>query len=296
MAQHMDKVNPAGMNTMNGPTSKVILITGASSGIGQVCASHLADNGYTVYGTTRDENWPDDKNSGLSYKTIFMDVNNTESVVMAVNEIQAAEGHLDGVINNAGFGISGPLELTTIEEAQAQFETNYFGIMRVCSAVLPVMRAQGSGYIINITSLGGLIGLPYQGVYSATKFAAEGFSEALYGELRSKGIKVVIIEPGDFATAFTRNRRVIAGAENDIIYNSEFKRTLSVIESDELNGDNPVKIARLAEKILRSPDPKLRYRVGSLSQKFSIVLKKIIPDKLFARIIMDHYRVGKSES
>ncbi len=269
----------------------IVLITGASSGIGQNCATFLAQKGYTVYGTTRDRNWQTGSSSPLPYTNIFMDVTDTGSVHAAVDKIVEKEGRLDAVINNAGFGISGPVELTAIEEARAQFDTNYFGIMRVCSAVLPAMRSQRTGYIINISSLGGLIGLPYQGVYSATKFAVEGLSEALYSELHSTGVKVVLIEPGDFHTAFTKNRNQIAKADSDGAYSAEFQRTLKVIESDETNGDDPTKIAVLIDRILCSSNPKMRYRVGSLSQKFSVTLKKIIPDKLFAWIIRDHYQV-----
>jgi len=280
---------------ISGDEQQVVLITGASSGIGRSCATYLAEKGYKVYGTTRNRQGFEDSNSKLPFNSIFMDVNDIESVNSAIEKILASEQRLDAVINNAGFGIGGPVEFTSIEEAQAQFDTNLFGIMRVCSAVLPAMRSQGAGYIINISSLGGLIGLPFQGLYSATKFAVEGLSEALYGELRSQGIRVVLIEPGDFATAFTKNRKQIAKPLTDTNYATDFQRTLSVIESDEMNGANPIKIAQLIDKILRTPNPRLRYRVGSFSQKLSVVLKKIIPDRLFAWIIMDHYQVGKSD-
>ena len=154
------------------------------------------------------------------------------------------------------------------------------------------MRNQGCGYIINISSIGGVIGLPFQGLYSASKFAVEGLTEALYKEVRSFGIRVVLIEPGDFFTAFTANRKITAQSQTNPAYKNQFEHTLGIIESDEKNGASPEKIARLLVKIIRDPNPRLRYRVGFLSQKIAVTLKKFLPQKLFDWIIMQHYQPG----
>jgi len=177
--------------------SRVVLITGASRGIGKACAERLVAEGDNVYGTSRH---PEAENGDRNLHMLAMDVNRDESVNAAVNKILAVERRIDVVINNAGFGIAGSVEDTSVEEGKSLFETNFFGVLRVCRAVLPTMRNMGRGTIINISSLGGRIGLPYQGLYSATKFAIEGLSEALRMELRQFGIDVTLVEPGDVCT------------------------------------------------------------------------------------------------
>ena len=159
---------------------RVVLVTGASSGIGKCCAEYLCNKGYRVYGTSRKADSSDSKQrpSNInSTQMIRMDVTDEPSVKQGVADIIARESRIDVVINNAGFGIIGALEDTSIDEAKSQLETNFFGALRVCRAVLPTMRKQRSGYIVNISSIGGLIGLPFQSAYSASKFALEGASE-----------------------------------------------------------------------------------------------------------------------
>ncbi len=265
-------------------SSKIVLITGASSGIGKCTADHLATKGYQVYGTSRHpDSCPGIKNGFM----IKMDVRDTASVKEAIAHIVEKEGHIDVLVNNAGFGIGGAIEETSTEMVKALFDTNFFGICRVLQEVLPVMKRQAQGLIINISSIGGIIGLPFQGIYSASKFAVEGFSEALYKELSSTGIKVVLIEPGDFKTEFTANRQNIK-TENSA---DDFQRSLNVIEHDEQNGQPPLKIAYLIEKIINTPTPRLRYAVGALDQKLSIFLKKILPNRWFDQIIMSYYKL-----
>jgi NAD(P)-dependent dehydrogenase (short-subunit alcohol dehydrogenase family) len=149
-----------------------------------------------------------------------MDVTDDESVQHAIDAILQREGRLDIVVNNAGIAIAGPLELTSIEEAKRQFDVNLFGAFRVCRAVLPSMRRQGSGYIVNVCSIGGLIAIPYQPLYRASKFALEGMTESLRLEVRSFGIRVVIIEPGDTKTEITQNRRMAEASANPQVYSS----------------------------------------------------------------------------
>ncbi|MGC8873617.1 MAG: SDR family NAD(P)-dependent oxidoreductase, partial [Chloroflexia bacterium] len=160
---------------MGNAEKPVVLITGASSGIGLACARYLADRGYRVFGTSRHpEACPPEP-----FPMIQMDVCDDASVLRGVEAVRERAGRIDVLVNNAGIGYGGAIEDTSLEEAHRQFETNFFGALRLCRAVLPIMRAQGSGLIVNMSSIGGLIGLPFQGLYSATKFALEGMSEAL---------------------------------------------------------------------------------------------------------------------
>lgn len=265
-------------------SSKVVLITGASSGIGKCAADHLAAKGYQVYGTSRHpESCPGIKNGFM----IKMDVCDTASVKGAIANIVDTEGHIDVLVNNAGFGIGGAIEDTSTDMVKALFDTNFFGVCRLLQEVLPVMRRQSEGLIINMSSIGGIIGLPYQGIYSASKFAVEGLSEALYKELSSTDLKVVLIEPGDFKTGFTANRQNIKTENNA----DDFQRSLDVIEHDEQNGQPPLKIAYLIEKIINTPNPRLRYAVGAFDQKLSLFLKRILPNRWFDQIIMSYYKL-----
>lgn len=270
--------------------NKVILITGASSGLGQACASHLAQRGLLVFGTSRRASAAEAEPLTNPFEMIPMDVTRDDSVQQGIRSVLKKAGRLDVVVNNAGFGLAGAVEDTSLTEAKEQFETNFFGALRVCTAVLPVFRGQQGGCIINISSLGGRIGLPYQGLYSASKFALEGLSEALYQELRPLGIRVVVIEPGDFNTPFTANRQVATSSRTNPAYKTCFEQALKVIESDETNGSSPARIAHLVERIIADPDPSLYYTVGALTQRLSPTLKNLLPGRFFEWIIRQHYR------
>jgi NAD(P)-dependent dehydrogenase (short-subunit alcohol dehydrogenase family) len=265
---------------------KVILVTGVSSGIGRVCATELARQGHRVYGTSRAP-----RNEDCNFTMLPMNVADTASVRTAVQMLLERESRIDVVINNAGFGCGGAIEDTAIEEAHTILETNFFGALRVCHAVLPTMREQESGTIINISSIGGLISLPFQGLYSASKYALEGMSEALRMEVKRFGIHVVLVEPGDTRTQFTANRRTTHSAEKSPIYREAYRRALAQIEADEHNGASPEAVARTVMQIVATPRPKVRYVVGPLHQKLAIPVKRLIPSGLFERIIMMVYRM-----
>jgi len=282
------EITNAGHVTEGGILNRVVLITGASSGIGKACAKRLAAEGDRVYGTSRH---PNGETGVPNTQMIAMDVNSDESVNAAIEQIISAEGRINIVVNNAGVGIAGAIEDTSIEEARALFETNFFGMLRVCRAVLPVMRKSQRGTIVNTSSLGGRIGLPYQGLYSATKFAVEGMSEALRMEVHQFGIRVIMIEPGDFRTGFTKNRRYVSAAQQDSVYGGSFERTIKVAEKDEQSGSSPEQIARLLVRILRSRSPKVRYSVGGISQRGAAILKQILPSRVFEWALMKYYRV-----
>jgi len=264
--------------------SRVILITGASSGIGKASAKYLMEQGHIVYGTSR---YPGSYPKPDGYTILQMDVADSDSIQNAVNQIFKDNDKIDVLINNAGFGIAGAIEVTSLDKAKEQFDTNFFGTVRLIKSVLPIMRQQSSGLIVNISSIGGIIGLPYQSMYSASKFAVEGLTESLYKELRSTNINVVLLEPGDFKTGFTEKREISKNAE----HSNTFKTALEVIENDENNGQNPIMIGKLLNKIINKPNPRLRYVIGAFDQKLAAFLKGILPNRIFDWIIMKHYKV-----
>jgi len=272
---------------MGDAKAKVVLITGASSGIGQACALHLARRGYQVFGTSRRPQPGADE----PFEMIPMDVTDDESVRQGVATVLARAGRLHAVVNNAGFGFGGAVEDTSNDEAREMFETNFFGMLRVCRAVLPHLREQRAGTIVNVSSLGGLFAQPFVGLYCATKFAMEGATEALRMEVRPFGIRVVMIEPGDTRTGFTANRRRTQASQGSSPYADNMQRCLAVIEHDEHAGISPEAVARLLERILRSRSPRLRYPVASAFQRFAAAAGKLMPGGLFEWALMRYYRV-----
>jgi len=267
---------------------KIILITGASSGLGEACAKFLFKKGYKVYGTSRNVSKVDKKDT---FEMIQMDVNDDDSVKKAIASILKKEGRIDVVVNNAGWGVSGSIEDISITDAKNLFETNFFGALRVIKEVLPLMRKQQKGKIINISSIGGILGLPFQGLYSATKFAIEGMTEALRMEVKSFDIDVVLVEPGDFKTGFTASRKKARYSDSSSVYHSASITAHKIFENDEQQGCNPILVAKLVDKIIQSSHPKLRYRVGSFSQKFIASMKGVISDRIVQWILMKYYKL-----
>jgi NAD(P)-dependent dehydrogenase (short-subunit alcohol dehydrogenase family) len=270
-------------------SGRVVLITGASSGIGEACARHLAQHGFRVFGTRRGAG---DAPAAEGFQTVVMDVDSDASVAGGVAEVLRRAGRIDAVVNNAGWALAGAVEDTSADEARAQMETNLLGAWRVCRAVLPSMRAAGRGHIVNIGSIGGRVGLPFQAAYSASKFAVAGFTEALSGEVRPFGIHAVLIEPGNYRTSITARRRIAAGAENGSAYVAAFGRTLEVMERDEGRGGAPEEVARLVHRILRSRSPRLRYMVGPAGERLAAALgKALLPGRTFERVVMRLYGI-----
>lgn len=266
--------------------SEVVFITGISSGFGKHIASFLAQKGFTVYGTCRK------KCEHHPHVHVFeLDVNDKEAIRLAVQDIVNAEGKIDILINNAGMHVGGPSEVVPDEDILLIMQTNFIGFVNTIKAVLPVMKVKKSGLILNFSSIGGLMGLPFQGYYSASKFAVEGFSSALRMELRPFNIKVVVINPGDFHTKNTLNRRnyFINGQIAD--YEQQFRDSLRIIESDERGGWDPQKMARKIYKIIISNNKSYRYVIASFEQKLAVLLKRILPDALFDAILRSHYGI-----
>ena len=263
----------------------VALVTGASSGIGLVCAQRLQQRGYQVYGASRHIA----PSVAPHIHCLSMNVDDDESVRRSVAQIIETKARIDVVINCAGYGVAGAIEDTSIEEIRAQFETNLFGVVRVCQHVLPTMRQQKSGLIINVSSLAGLTALPFQGIYSASKFALEGMTESMRMEVAPFGIRVVLIEPGDFATGFTGQRRRAAAAHALSPYHVECEKALGRMAHDETHGSHPEIIAALIERIIATPAPRLRYSAGLMAQRFGVALKPFLSQKFYEKMLMRMY-------
>jgi NAD(P)-dependent dehydrogenase (short-subunit alcohol dehydrogenase family) len=274
---------------MGKPQRRVVLVTGASSGIGKATAEHLHAAGYRVYGASR-------RTLPCAIPWLTLDVTDDASVAGCIVTILRDETALDAVINCAGYGIAGAVEETSIEEARAQFETNFFGTLRVCRAVLPAMRAQHAGLIVNIGSLAGLVAIPFQSLYSASKFALEGLTEALRMEVKQFGIDVSLIEPGDFHTGFTAARIRTAASTGETPYQAAFTAALGQMERDETSGPSPAIVARLVERIVQTAHPRLRYRAGKPTQTFSVSLKHVLPGEVFEGLVMQAYGMGRKKS
>lgn len=263
----------------------IILITGISSGFGKAMAERLSADGHTVYGTCRRNVEPI---PGVTY--IKAEVTSDEDCRSAVRQVLDEQGRIDVFINNAGMGIGGPLEFSSLEQAQRQMDVNWMGMVRFLHWVVPAMRAQKSGKIICVSSIGGLMGLPFQGLYSASKFAIEGYCEALRLELRQHGVKVVVIEPGDFATSFTASRDSVAGHEVHEAYPA-YARSLESIEKDETGGLKPAVLANKVSKIVKCKNPRYNYIISTLEQRLSVLLKAILPHRWFAAILASYYKL-----
>lgn len=266
--------------------SKVIFITGASSGIGKAIGEYLSGKNYSVFGTSRNP----DRIKDSKFPLVKMDVNDTDSIRIAISEVISQTERIDVLINNAGVGITGPIEETPESEIENAFSTNLFGPINVIKAVLPQMRKQGAGHILNITSIAGYMGLPYRGIYSATKAALEITIEAMRMETLQFGIKMTNVAPGDFATNIAAGR-YHAPVLEDSPYKKAYSNTLELMDKHVEGGEDPLKMAKVVHKIINTPNPKIHYRVGAPMQKFSIVLKRILPDKVYENLLLKHYNL-----
>ena len=257
--------------TTKSNTSKVALVTGASSGIGQATAQLLAKAGYKVYGTSRRGG----DASARSFEMLPLDVTSDESVDAAVQKLMQLEGRIDLLVNNAGFGVApAGAEESSIEQARSIFDTNFFGIVRMTRAVVPQMRRQGAGRIINIGSVLGFLPMPYGALYAATKHAIEGYSESLDHELRTRGIRVSVIEPAYTKTPFDANflepdAKLDEYREVRAAVNQRVKEVMATAELPGVVADVVLKAASAAR-------PKLRYTAGGLASRLRL-LRRFAP-------------------
>ena len=265
---------------------RIILITGASSGFGKTTASLLVKEGHIVYGTSRKAT--DDING---VRMLEMDVTRPQSIRQGIDRILSEQGRIDILINNAGLGISGAIELATDEEITRQMDTNFMGVVQTCKAILPVMRKAGKGTIINITSIGGLIAVPFQGYYSASKFAVEGFSEALQHEVHPFGIRICLVEPGDFCTNFTANRCISKATLNHPDYRETFTHTMKAIEEMEQKGSHPDKLACTISRLIKKKRPPFRTKTGPMEQVLFARCIGWLPDRLVAWVVRKGYKL-----
>ncbi|MFA5938014.1 MAG: SDR family oxidoreductase [Sinimarinibacterium sp.] len=262
--------------------TQTILVTGASSGLGRACAERLAAAGHRVYVASRRASPVPD------CIAIGMDVDDDSSVGAAISQVLESEPRIDVLINCAGFGIAGAIEDTTTDEAKAQFETNFFGATRVVRGVLPQMRAQGGGLILNVSSLVTQLPVPFQAYYCASKAALHSYTEALRYEVAPLGIRVAAIEPGNFATGFTGARRRVSGWTDASIYAERCAASIAWMEEDERKGLPPARFAAQVHGIVAHPNPKLRHLAISPIERVALLLRALLPSRayewIFSRI------------
>jgi short-subunit dehydrogenase len=252
-----------------------VLVAGASAGIGRATADRLSQAGWKVFGTSRREV------TGVEWQWLRMDVDDDESVRGAMRSI-AETAPLDAVVVAAGWGLAGPVEATPVAEAKAQLETNFFGPVRVVQQVLPAMRERGAGRVVLVSSIGGAIAIPFQAFYSASKFALEGYGEALAYEVAPFGIKVTLVEPGNVATDFTDSRRFVEGVAAGP-YGEATKKAVELMERDERNGVPSGSVAAVIEKTLNARRPPRRVSVGRANERVGLIAKRLMPFALFER-------------
>ena len=266
--------------------SKIILVTGGSSGIGEAIARVLAQHSHVVYAGSRSVR--DDNPQKAGFTHITLDVTDESSIQRAVDRIISEHGRIDVLINNAGLGMAGPLENTSDREARVIYNTNVFGVLNTCRICAPHLR-NTRGMIINITSIGGVFGLPFRAIYCSSKFAVEGISEGLSLELKPHGVRVVILQPGDVKTNINANR--INSAYVDHAAYPHFSAVLGQIHNEVDHAFDPDTIARDVAKIVTKRNPKLRYRVATPAQKLSIALNALLPGRWFEKLISRHYGI-----
>lgn len=269
--------------------AKTVLVTGASAGIGKATAIYLAQNGYNVYGAARRmEKMQDLVNYGV--KPISLDVTREDDLVSCVEQIVNEAGSIDILINNAGSGYYGALEDMPISDAKYQLEVNVFGVARLIQLVLPVMRKNNYGKIVNISSVGGKITLPMGAWYHASKFAIEGLSDALRKEVKSFGIDIIVVEPGGTKSEMTSlGTEYMSSVSGNSVYGSLAKGVIKLYAAFEKDASDPIVIAKLIKKGIEANNPKTRY-VGASGAKMMLFLRKILSDKMFDKMIMNQIK------
>lgn len=269
------------------PEQRVVLVTGASSGVGQSTARLLSQRGYRVFGTSRNPAGAGDT-PGLTM--LQLDVRSDDSVATCLSTVSGLADRLDILVNNAGYELAGALEELSLDEAKAQFETNFFGVFRMVKAVLPLMRRQKHGQIINVTSLAGLSPVPFMGIYSASKLALDGYTEALRLEVKPFNIRVSQIEVGFLRTPMMNNRQVAAGRIAE--YDPWRQRAYDAIRASEEKSPGPELVADTVLKIAASKKPRLRYVVGQQA-KFVTRLRRFLPEAAFEQGVRSTFRLDR---
>jgi len=262
------------VNFMNKTNLGVALVTGASTGIGHATAKTLQNAGFRVFGTSRRA--AAERSDGVTM--LSCDVTDDASVAKLVDEVLAEAGRIDLLVNNAGIGLLGGAEESSIAQAQELFDVNVFGVLRVTNAVLPTMRRQGKGRIVNLSSVLGLIPAPYSALYASTKHAIEGYSESLDHELRPFGIRVVLVEPAYTRTSFEEN--LVKPDHLLPIYDSARAGMNAILRKAIETGDDPEVVARTVLKAATEPVPRRRYAAGKMARQVSL-LRRFVPESAF---------------
>src|SRR5580692_12218651 len=252
------------------------LVTGASAGIGRACAEELHAAGWAVTGASRRGT-----TSG-GWAGLVMDVDDDDSVRSGVAGMLAAGGgRIAALVACAGWGLAGAVEQCTIGEAKAQLETNFWGCVRVLQQVLPAMRAQGGGRVVLMSSIGGVIGIPFQAFYTASKFAVEGLGEALAYEVAPLGVQVTLVEPGNVKTDFTASRQLARAADGDPVYGAALTKAVGLMERDEANCVPTADVAAVVRRVLESRRPPRRVSVGKAGERAGLLAKRLLPFRAF---------------
>ena len=262
--------------------SKVILITGTSSGFGRTIAEKLHSEGYTVIGTSRNA-----EKINSDYLTIKLDINDYESSKSKVDQIIKKYGKIDVLVNNAGINITGPAETMKMDDVKRVFDTNFFSQLNLIQTVLPHMRLKNMGLIINVTSIAGYLGLPFWSAYCASKASFRIIAESLNIELKKYNVNIVNIAPGDYKTEILNNRRDSDNPSSSPYFH-EYEKIIKSVNGKMNHGRDPIEVANLVLKIIKEKKPKINYIVGGFLEK-KITLKSLLPDKLFQKIIMKLY-------
>jgi short-subunit dehydrogenase len=269
---------------------KVVIITGASSGIGRATALFLSKHNYTVYGLARRaDKLKELETQGI--KTLSVDVTDETAVISAVNEVLKNEGRIDVLINNAGYGEYGAVEDVTMENAKKQIEVNLFGLARITQLVLPQMRKQRSGKVVNISSIGGKMATPMGGWYHASKFAVEGLSDSLRLEVKQFGIDVIVIEPGGIQSEWgdIAMNTMVAASKNSAYMHFAVIAQKATEKQSKSKIPEPIIIAELIKKAIEAKRPKARYAKGFMAKPI-LFFKKFLSDALFDKIIISQFK------
>ena len=273
-------------------TSRAVLITGCSTGIGRATATHLAGQGWTVYATARRLDSIDDL-AAAGCRTLSLDVTDEASMTAAVKQVEAEAGGVGVLVNNAGFAVEGALEEVELDELRRQFETNVFGLVRMCQLVLPGMRAQGWGRIVNISSMGGRLTFPGGGPYHATKYAVEALSDALRFEVRGFGVDVVVVEPGPISTEFGSTAKANVAPPGDSPYGSFNQAVVDQLHAayeGKLSrfAAGPEAVAKVIEKAITARRPRPRYLV-TLAARALVGTRAVLPDRAWDAVMRSQF-------
>lgn len=261
--------------------TRVVVVTGASAGIGLATANRLHAAGWTVIGASRRGTSPG------TWQPLAMDVDDDRSVDEGMAGVVAAHGRIDAVVAGAGWGLAGSVEQTPIDDARAQLETNFFGVVRVVRAALPVIRGHGGGRLVLVSSIGGVVALPFQAFYSASKFALEGYGEALAYEVAPLGIHVTLVEPGNVRTDFTSSRRDVPVPEGVDAYEAARNKAIAKMVEDERSGVPADQVATVIAKVLDADRPPRRASVGKMGERVGIIGKRLLPYRWFEAAAKD---------